>query len=186
MGSSDLSHCSDQKYHANVIKFVALASMLASAFLTVGAVSVGDTLVAVGLAVLCALNGVMLGSAFRGNLYWPDKLLPPITLLLMFYFIVVGNGIYDEGIVGIPVTIILAGLFLGRFWVIGHTILGVTVVSLVGWMQISGWLTPPYELSVTWFRIVTIDILIIFAGGLVYTTLHGLERALNAAREREN
>ena len=185
MGNSESHRFTDREYHTTMMKVVAGVSLVATAVLAISTALAGFWLSATGLFAGCLVSGVAFVMVWRGNFYWPRILLPLIAIVLTIYLLIVGDGIRDEGVLGIPLAITLAGLLLGRKGVVGYTVFGMAALILVGWAQMQGWVVPDVDFGFIGTSVVIQEFQILFIGALVYITIEGLKKALGTVHERE-
>lgn len=185
MNDNEISRLGDQGYHRNVMKIVAAVSLIATAGLGISTAAAGFYATAAGLFGGFLVIAVLLVMIWRGNFHWPRLLLPFVALLLTIYLLVVGDGVRDEGVLGLVLAITLASLLLGRRWVAAYTVAGVVTVIAVGLAQELGLILPDWEFGEIWISVIVLVLQIIFIGALVYITIGGLERALRTVHQRE-
>jgi putative methionine-R-sulfoxide reductase with GAF domain len=121
----------------------------------------------------------------RGNLDLPRLLLPPFTFGIVIYLIVIGEGIRDEGVLGLALVIALAGLLNGRMSAFIYTIAGIIAITIIGLVQINGWIPNLAKIPIYTSRIIITDILLFFLGAVICITIDNLEYMLKTLHQRE-
>ncbi len=179
------SRFNDRKYYAITMKIVTAVGVVVVAALAINAALDNFLLLAGGL-FLGVLPGITLFVMLvRGNFYWPRIFLPMFALAWTTYFLVSGDGVRDEAVLGIPLAIALSGLLLSRSVVFGYTVAGMVILSLVGWAQIQGVIAQNTQFDPLGVSVLIQDFWILVIGALVYLTIDGWERALETVHERE-
>jgi putative methionine-R-sulfoxide reductase with GAF domain len=176
----------DRVYFKTTLQVVSALCLIGTGLLGFQTLAAGSlTLSAVGLFFGMLFSGAMFVLTLRNNLTLPRYLTPPVTYGIVFFLVMVGEGIFDEAILGFILVIVLAGLLIGRFWGAVYTIAGILAVSIIGFGQMYGWFPGMAEFGVQAYRIIVIDTIFVFIGAIVYVTIANLERVLEQVKERE-
>jgi signal transduction histidine kinase/ActR/RegA family two-component response regulator len=139
-------------------------------------------LMAAGIVAVPALSGWPRGT-LRGWLI----IVPALAAALMGY---VRVGVFSGPGVCLTVTLMLAGLLLGRRAMVVLTVLSALVLTGVAWAMVTGHLPPPNPLDIdmtrarTWVRSLSVTFFAIsLFGGLMVAVVTRMERALRLASQ---
>jgi len=129
--------------------------------------------------ILVLLSGMALFFSYR-NIYWPGKLLVPLSALTaVTYLAINADGLHDSAISGFLVVIILTGLLTGRRAIPLATILTVLGTLTITLADMTGINKSVFSQRTGWFDAVVIAIIQIIAAA----ALNGLMTRLNSALE---
>jgi len=131
------------------------------------------------------LTFLFLGLTFR-KILWPGKLFLPVAMLIAVPFIATrANGLHDSSATLFPVTIVVAGLLLGRRLLPWVTILNIIGICWVAYYDMAG-LTDSVIASRTGFDdVIVISLGQVVAAGALYGLMTRMDRALQQSQANE-
>ena len=176
----------DQKYFKTTLLWVSALCFIGTGLLGFQTLVAGSSgLNAIGLFTGMLFSSGMFVLTLQNNLTLPRYLTPPVTYGIVFFLVMVGEGVRDEAVLGFVLVIVLAGLLTGRIWVAVSTLAGVLAVTIIGMGQVYSWFPRLAEYDVVAYRIMVINTILIFIGAIVYVTIANLERVLEQVQEQE-
>lgn len=185
MDNHEVPHFEDQDYIKGALQVVVGLCLVSTGLLAAYTYAVGYNLTTIGLLLGVLSSIVMFVFVWRGYLRLPRLTFPPIAFTIVVFLIIVGEGIRDEAVLGFPLVIALAGLFLGRSWVAVYTILSIVALTIIGFGEIGSLMVAYDILPGNGIRIVIMDVLMLFLGALIYMVIDNFERALKRIRQSE-
>lgn len=176
----------DQKYFKTTLLLVSGLCFIGTGLLGFQTMAAGSSgMNTIGLFTGMLFSGGMFILTLQNNLTLPRYLTPPVTYGIVFFMVMVGEGVLDEAVLGFVLVIVLAGLLTSRIWVAVSTFAGVLAISIIGLGQIYGWFPRLAEYNVTAYRIIVINTIFVFIGAIVYVTIANLERVFEQVKEHE-
>jgi len=133
-----------------------------------------------GALTLALLSGVALFFSYR-NIYWPGRLLFPLSALIGVTFLAISaQGMHDSTVVGFTLVIVLASLITGRKAIPVATILTLLALLTVAMTDMMGINKSAFARTTTWEDFVVIGTIQIIAAA----SLNGLMTRLNSTLEK--
>jgi GAF domain-containing protein len=160
-----------------MIAIISTISLMAGLHVTISTIVVTATIFVISL--------VLLWLTWQERLALPRLFFPLVGFSAATYMIVTNYGIRDEGMFVYPLTIVLAGLLLGKVGIVVYTLLSLAAVAAVGYGEINGLIVNRFSASTTYVTVVILDVLLAFMGVLLYTTIDSLTNSLGRARRNE-
>jgi len=175
----------EARYIRTVLYIVLATASLATGAITVAVWLAGYQSVVVATAGAFVISLLTLGLTWRGYLTAPRLIVPVVALATGTYLVVGNAGIHDEAMYAYPLTIVLAGLLLGRGGIVLYTLLSLVAISTIGHAEINGWLGTDFSDSTVYTNVIVFDVLLGFSGVLLYVTVGNLTQSLWRARHNE-
>ncbi|MGB8644710.1 MAG: histidine kinase dimerization/phospho-acceptor domain-containing protein [Anaerolineae bacterium] len=175
----------DRSYSRKIAYIILISALIASGIITAAGLVVGSYyFINVGV-VACVSCLFILWLTRQGRLA-PVRLISPLFAFVVATYLVIANeGIHDEGLFIYPLTIVLAGLMLGRRGVVGYSVLSVGAVATLGYAETQGLIVNKFSASTGFAEIITLCTLLGFTGTLLYVTIDHLSRSLKRVRRSE-
>lgn len=175
----------EEAYLRVILYIISVTALVVTAVLAILSPMMGFARITWVVAVACALSFGMLVLTWRGALLGPRLAFPLLTFVLGTYIIIVGGGIRDQGVYIYPLTMMLAGLLLGRAGVVVYTLLGILAIAVIGYGEVNGLIVTNFSAYAAYFNFVALCALLAFMGILLYVTIHSLTQNLRRARQNE-
>jgi len=173
----------ERKYIVTVLYTILIIALLAGGVALAVSVVLGDNgTAAVILAALIA-NLFMLWLTHRGRLGLPRCLLPLVAFAMTTVLVAGENGLHDEGILGYPLALALAGLLLGKAGVVLYAVLGLAALVGLTWAEITGLLVTPYASDTSYVSAIYTGVPFAFTAALLYIVIDNLTASLQQARQ---
>jgi GAF domain-containing protein len=135
------------------------------------------------LAVLVV--AALLVMTVRNQLTIPRLATPILGLLIAFYITQGADGVRDEAMFLYPLTIVLAGILIGKTGVIVFTVLSLAAIANQALNEISGVFVTHMSSFTTVQTLLMLSVLLSFTGLLLYMTIANLRGSLLNARANE-
>jgi signal transduction histidine kinase len=110
---------------------------------------------------------------------------PTIVFSLVFALLVRGDGLHDAAILGLPVTIVVAALFLGKRGVVVFTGLSMLSAAIVSGLELSGLAPAIPGYRTGWGPFAATEVSLPLAGFLLWIVMRDLEAGTGELREAE-
>ncbi|HET7377265.1 MAG TPA: hypothetical protein VFK30_11185, partial [Anaerolineae bacterium] len=175
----------EQTYIKRVLYVVGITGLLATAITTATTIPSGYTNLILASAISLGIVAAMLWLTWRNHLSLPRIVFPLLGLIVATYIIRNSDGIRDETMYIFPLTLILAGLLLGKYGVLIFTLLDFAAISIQALGEINGQITDRFSQYTTFESLVVIGVLLAFAGTLLYVTISNLRQNLIHAHVNE-
>ncbi len=164
-----------------------LYTILAVSLLVIGIVAITMytahyLIVSGSLAISFAVFLVLLWLTWRGHLMLPRLLLPLMGFSTAVFFIWSNDGVRDESMFLYPLTIVVAGLLLGRRGLLVYIVLCLVAVAVQGYGELSGLVVTRFSQQTMIQTVITLDVLLAFMGALLYIAIDNLSSGLERAR----
>ncbi len=175
----------EQRYFSQVAYVILLTALFASVAIAIaGLVGGFPYYISSGVAVF-SISLFILWLTRRGHLLPARLILPFVAYVLATYLVVANEGLHDEGMFIYPLTLVFAGLLLGKRSVVVYTVLVLGAIAAIGNAEMNGLLVNRFSAFTNQARLTTVDTLLGFTGILLYVTIDSLERSLTSARRTQ-
>ncbi len=175
----------ETRYIRRVLYIVLATALAAIGAITIAVWLVGYQSIVVATATVFGVVLLTLGLTWRGYLTAPRLIVPVVALATTTYLVADNSGLHDEAMYAYPLTIVLAGLLLGRGGIVLFTLLSLVAISTIGYGEINGWLENDFSHSTVYTHVIVFDVLLSFSGVLLYVTVGNLTSSLRRARHNE-
>jgi len=167
----------------NTVRWVALTTLFLLLALIPAYLLTGYSTQALVTSVAIVPVLVCMGLLKQESVSAPSTLLSVTIIILITLLATYGQGLYDIGLVGFPVILIVAGLILRGRMIMYLTLLVILCVGWLGFGQYFRWYTP---VPIDWFNLHDIPVAIIImliAGNAVYRLSRNLHHNLARAKQ---
>jgi GAF domain-containing protein len=127
----------------------------------------------------------LLAMTASNQLVIPRLAAPTLGLLIAIYITQSADGIRDEAMFLYPLTIVLAGILIGKGGIIVYTLASLAAIVNQGLNEINGVLVNNFSSGTSLQTIVMLSVLISFTGLLLYITIDSLRGSLLKAHLSE-
>ena len=172
----------DNDYIRTVIVHILMSGLVLTGVLTILGMSSSWMYATPAAGIAFLVGAFLLWLMRRGHLTACRIIIPLFTFCLTTYLLAANEGLHDEGILLYPLTLILAGLVLGKHAVMLYTVLTVCAVTAIGYAEVSGRLVTPSSALTTPARVLAVDALLCFTAALLYFTINNLANSLQRSR----
>jgi len=175
----------EDAYLRLILYIISITALVATASLAITSTFMGYERLTGIVAGASVLSVVMLLLTWRGPLLAPRIAFPFLTFIIATYVVLSGGGIRDQAIYAYPLTIMLAGLLLGRTGVVAYTLLGILTIAVIGYGEVNGLIFTNFSASAGYYNVIALCALLAFMGILLYVTINNLTNSLRRAQENE-
>ncbi len=135
--------------------------------------------------VACILLGGLLWLTWKNHLFFPRIVGPLISFLSGLYMATANYGIRDRNMFCFFVTIVLAGLFLGRVGIIIFGGMTILAISSMAYVEIHGILPTPFSAYTTPTDAIIINVFIALSCATYYVAINNLTRNVHRLQRSE-
>ncbi len=175
----------EQPYMHTVLYIILITTVFLTGTITLLQLLLDIKQFEISIAISFALSVIMLWFTFRGKLWVPRMLVPTYVYAVATFTSVTHNGIRDISMVVYPIAILLAGMFTGGKGVILYTSIVAITVAVIGYLDITHQLASPFSQFNTIENVVTVNIVLIVIGVVLYVTIDNLNKNLRRAQRSE-
>jgi putative methionine-R-sulfoxide reductase with GAF domain len=170
----------ERKTTVTILTIVLGVALVGSAVLLV--VGMHDQLVLTQIVPLATLVlvGILIGLTLRGHLLFPRVLTPFVAFGVSLSMILENEGLRDVSFYLLPLTIILAGLLLGRKGIVIFGSLCFFEITVIILVEINGLLVTPYNQQTTYITLIGLAL----SFGLIGLSLYFLVDIMNRNVDR--
>jgi len=171
-----------------LIRGVLTVATLAMVGITILEFVSSPTNLGIGFPVVIALtllSGMALFFSYR-NVYWPGRLLVPLSAFFAITFLAItSDGLHDSSVVGFTLVIILTALLTGRRAIPAAAILTLLGILTVAYADVTGINKSVLAQSTGWLDVVVICVIQIIAAAALNGVMTRLNSALETSRANE-
>jgi len=181
----------EEGYVRNALYVILISALVASGMIAIiSTISLAAGLhvtisTIVAATIIFVISLVLLWLTWQQRLTLPRLVFPLVGFSAATYLIVTNYGVRDEGMFIYPLTVVLAGLLLGKVGIVIYSLLSLIAVTAVGYGEINGLIVTRFSAGTTYVTVVIFDVLFAFMGVLLYTTIDSLTSSLRRARNNE-
>ncbi len=168
-----------------ILYTILVAALLVTGIAAIAMVTAHYLIVSGSLAISFVVLLFLLWLTWRRHLTLPRLLLPLMGFTTAAFFIWSNDGVRDESMFIYPLTIVLAGLLLGRRGLFVYTILCMVAVAVQGYGELSGLIVTRFSKQTLLQGVIVLDALLAFMGLLLYVAIDNLSSNLARALHHE-
>ena len=171
----------EQRRHTlAVILWVVMVAAILLALVNLYLKALPETIVLFGVGVIC-LPAIWANN--HGYYLFTSLLVTGMVLFAADYNLYQANGIHDPGILALPILITFGSLLFGKRAAPILALVGVCSVIAIGYLEIKGLISTSFETD--WDDVLTISILLVAAGLVMWVIMDNLERSMQNVRQSE-
>ncbi|MDF1512425.1 MAG: GAF domain-containing protein [Anaerolineae bacterium] len=176
---------SDQPYMQNVLYFILIPAIILCAILTIAGLLLDIKNIELGTSIGLVFSALMLWFTHQKRLWVPCLLVPVIAYGVATYLCLANHGLHDFAMFLFPVTILLAGMFIGTQGALLYTGVIIATTSVIGYADMAGWVTSPLSQYTSVENIIVVDLMFLITGAILTDTIHNLNQGLESAQRSE-
>lgn len=168
--------------------FVGVAMLVSIAIIGLALFSkTENTLLGSGIAALLT-SIVILGLTNSKQVFLPRFLIPLAVFILTTYLICSGEnlGLHDEAVSLYALSIILAGLLLGKVGIVVYGVATFLAFGIVGYLEINNVFVNRLSFTTTWLTVVVLDFIYLLVGLMAYQLVDVMTSSLGHIQNNES
>ncbi len=185
MPASNSSQDADFYFMKWTVFVVTLAALIGIIGITIASFFAGSKTGPPAGIVACSLLGGLLWLTWKNHLFFPRVVGPLISFLSGLYMAATNYGIRDRNMFCFFVTIVLAGLFLGRVGIIVFGGMTILAISSMAYVEIRGILPTPFSAYTTLTDAIIINVYIALSCATYYVAVNNLTRNVHRLQRSE-